>query len=372
MNSKVSIVKCDSYNRELVCAKVKEAIGLLGGITAFVRPASRVLVKPNLLMGLGPESGVNTHPEVVRAVIRVLKEIGCRIIIGDGPSVFGRHSGDVDNVYERAGIKRISEEEGVELVKFEKKRWREKFPLAAWLDNCDCLVNVPKFKTHELMVLTGAIKNLYGLVWGTHKAELHKHNFYVQDFAKVLVDIYSEARPSLTVIDGITTMEGDGPATGGKLRQDNLLLAGADCVALDAVLAKIMGLEPLDISSTKEAAGRRLGIADIPAIEINGEPLENVIGRPFILPSSSFKRKLPEPVIAFARSLIKFYPSVERKNCISCAACIQACPNKVISMKAKGIVFDYAKCISCFCCQEFCPASAIKIRKNWFMKLVGL
>ena len=254
MKSKVAIVKCKSYEPSLVQEATRKAIDLIGGVSIFIRPQSRVLVKPNLLMAKEPEFGIDTHPEVMRAVIKILKEINCEIFVGDGPNVWGSQAENVDEVYERSGMKRVCEEEKVSLVKFDKRRWRGKFPLTSWLDNCDNLVNVPKFKTHDFTILTGAIKNLFGLVSGTYKTELHKKYFDKEDFARILVDIYQEAKPVLTIVDGIIAMQGDGPGTSGKLRDLNLLLASTDCVSVDSVMALIMGLEPFDILTTKEAA----------------------------------------------------------------------------------------------------------------------
>jgi len=372
MNTKVSIVRCDSYTSSLVFEAVKKSIDMLAGIDAFVKPGTRVLVKPNLLMAKEPEFGITTHPEVVRAVIKLLKEINCKIFLGDGPSVWGAQSENVDEVYERTGIKRISEEEGVELVRFDKKRWREKFPLTTWLDNCDYFISVPKFKTHELTTLTGAIKNLFGLVSDTYKTELHRKYFNASDFSNILVDVYEEAQPALTVIDGIIAMEGDGPATSGKLYEAGLILSGSDCVALDSILALIMGLQPSDVLTTKEAAGRGLGIADIKSIQVLGEPLENVMEKHFELPQASLRRRLPRPITDIVRQLIRFYPKIEHAKCIRCGLCIKACPKKVMSMKNNRINIDYSGCISCFCCQEICPASAIKVKKSLFAKLIGL
>ena len=372
MKSKVSIARSNSYQSELVQEQTRRAIELLGGISFFIKPNSRVLVKPNLLMAKGPECGVDTHPEVVRAVIRLLKEINCQIFVGDGPSVWGNQIENVGEVYEYSGIKNVCEEESVRLVEFDKRRWHGKIPMTTWLDDCDYLVSVPKFKTHQLTLLSGAIKNLYGLVFGTHKMELHKNYFNVSDFSRIMVDIYQEAKPALTVIDGIVAMEGDGPATSGKLRNLGLILAGSDCVALDSIMALIMKVEPTQVLSTQEAAKRELGTADINSIQVLGEKLEDVIPDSFLLPTSSIPKKLPKAVIALLKKLIRYYPFVERKNCIRCSACVQACPTKVISMKDKGIVFRYSGCISCFCCQEACPASAIKIKKSILAKLIGL
>lgn len=372
MNSRVSIVRCVGYEPTLVFEATKKAIDLIGGISGFIKPQSKVLVKPNLLMAKEPESGITTHQELVRAVIKILKELNCKIYLGDGPSVWGNQAENVDEVYEKTGMMRLSCEEGIELVRFDKKRWRGKFPLTTWLDDCDYLVSLPKFKTHDLTVLTGAIKNLFGLVWGTYKTELHKEYFAQKDFARILVDIYEVARPVFSVVDAIVAMEGDGPSSNGKLRNTGLILASADAVALDSVLALIMGLEPLDILTNKEAQARDLGIADIDFIEILGERLENVIDEPFKLPTTSINKKIPRPVIEIVKKLIRFYPKVEHKNCILCLACIESCPNKIMGVKSNRIIIDYSKCISCFCCQEVCPNSAIKIKKSMFAKMLGL
>ncbi|MBU4473108.1 MAG: DUF362 domain-containing protein [Candidatus Omnitrophica bacterium] len=371
MNSKVSIIRCKNYDSPLVLEAVKKAIDLVGGITNFIRPGSKVLLKPNLLMSKGPESGIDTHPEVVRAAVKILKEINCRIYLGDGPSVWGSCAENVDEVYEKSGMRKIADEEGIELVKFDKKGWRGKFPLTSWLDNCDYLVSLPKFKTHDFMTMTGAIKNLFGLIPGTYKTELHKRHFEPEDFSGILVDIYEKARPCLTIIDAIVAMEGDGPGSSGELRNTGLVLAGADCTALDSILALIMGLQPRDILTTKEAAKRGLGVADIDNILIVGEKLENVIEKPFKLPATSLPGRIPRPVIELVKKFIYFRPRVEHGNCILCGACIQACPNKIISIKNKRIVFDYAKCISCFCCQEACPNSAIKVKKSIVAKMIN-
>jgi len=231
---------------------------------------------------------------------------------------------------------------------------------------------VPKFKTHELTLLTGAVKNLFGLVVGTFKTELHKKYFLPQDFSRMLVDLYLTRKPDLTVIDGIVVMEGDGPATGGTLRDMGLLIAGQDCVAMDSVLALIMGIKPLDVLTNREACNRQVGVTEINSIEIFGERLKDVTGRPFKLPTTSFLRKIPLPVANIARRMIRYYPYVMADRCIRCGACVKTCPEQVITLEAKRISFDYKGCIACFCCQEVCPASAIGVKKSLLAKIIGL
>ncbi|MCM8780309.1 MAG: DUF362 domain-containing protein [Candidatus Omnitrophica bacterium] len=372
MKTQVSIVRCPNYETDLVWKATQKAIELLGGITNFIPYGSSVLVKPNLLMAKEPQFGITTHPEVVRAIIRVLKEIDCKIFIGDGPSIWGGYAEDVDEVYKRSGIKDLAEEEQVELIKFHKHRWHRGFPLTTWLDTCEYLVSVPKFKTHDLTILTGAIKNLFGLVSAPYKTQLHKKYIGQEDFSHVLVDIYAETKPCLTVVDGVVAMEADGPATNGRLRSLGLILVGSDGVAIDSILATIMGLKPQDIPTTRQAAERGLGIADLNYIEILGERLEDIIGEPFLLPSTSITKKIPPALMEIAKGFIRFYPKLIQQNCILCQACVKSCPEKTIRLKDGHIVIDYSRCLSCFCCQEVCPTSAIRIKKSLFAKILGL
>jgi uncharacterized protein (DUF362 family) len=373
MDTKVSVVNCESYNPDILEPAIKNAINLLGGITCFVKPNSRVLLKPNLLMSKEPDCGITTHPQVVRVLIRILKEINCKITVGDGPSVWGRYVENTEQVYSITGIKKVCQDENVALINFDKRRMRNKFPLAAALDECDYLINLPKFKTHEFTLLTGAIKNLFVLVPGTYKTELHKNYFQPSEFAKVLVDIYQEAKPALTIIDGVLAMEGDGPATGGKTRKLNLLLAGSDCVALDTVMAKIMGITDKEVLSTKEAALRGLGESQLSRIRIEGQDLDQLHIRPFSLPKTSAKiSKQPVLVQKLIKSLIRYYPCALRSSCTRCAHCVGVCPSKCIILKKSGIRIDYKKCIACFCCQEACPEAAMAVKKSFLAKLIGL
>ncbi|HTY46000.1 MAG TPA: DUF362 domain-containing protein [Patescibacteria group bacterium] len=370
MKPRVSLVECRSYEPDLVVHALRSAVDLLGGLAAFIKPASRVLVKPNLLSAADPASAVDTHPQVVRAAVKLLKEMDCRVFIGDGPSLFGNQ--EVDRVYERSGIKEVAAREKVELVTFTGRRWQGQFPLVSFLDECDHVLSLPKFKTHQLVTLTGGIKNMYGLVAGTFKTELHRKHFDAVNFSRVLVDIYAAVRPSLTIVDGILAMEGDGPGSSGTPRPAGVVLAGSDCVAIDSVMAKIMGLEPLDILTTKEAALRGLGTADPDAIEICGRQIKDVFGGPFRLPKASVIVRLPRPLVPAVQRLIRFYPQIDHAVCTRCAACVKVCPAKVISIRQARTRIDRRGCISCFCCQETCPSSAIRIKKSLCAKVIGL
>ena len=374
--SQVSIVKCATYLPGELLLKIKEGLELIGGITNFVKPNSKVLLKPNLLMAIEPERAITTHPEFVRAVIKILKEINCKIYLGDGPSVFGGNIEDVFKVYERTGMRGIAEEEGIELVTFDKRFVRDYFPLANWVKECDYIVNLPKFKTHDYMILTGAVKNLFGLIPGTFKLECHKNFYQPEKFAQVLLDIYQAVKPAISILDGISGIEGNGPATSGTKREFGLILASSDAVAIDALLAKIINIPLEYIFTNKEAMKREAGNTNLNNIEIRGESLASCLIKDFKLPETSLKQtiknRLPGPIVNILKGLLTFYPKIDSDVCQLCEACVKNCPQKIMSNKNGKIEIDYSQCISCFCCREVCPSAAIRIKKSLLARLLKM
>ena len=378
----VSIVKCKSYQPEELTEKIRESLRLIGGIEKFIRPGAKVLVKPNLLMAASPDTAITTHPEFVRQVLRILKGINCKIYLGDGPSVFGSQMENIVKVYEQTGIREIAEEEAVELVTFDKRYIpptpegaQGYFPLAQYVKDCDYIVSIPKFKTHEYIILTGAVKNLFGLIPGTFKLECHKNFHQPERFAKMLLDVCAAVKPALSIVDGITGMEGNGPATSGSKRDIGLILAGSDPVAMDTVLAGIMNARPENIYTIKEALNRNLPGASLDNIDILGMSLERVVIRGFKLPDISIQRAILNNLPPFAANLLKkwltFQPKIDTDTCQLCDACVNNCPQKTMSNKNGKIVIDYSQCISCFCCREVCPYAAIGIKKSFLARLLG-
>lgn len=372
MDSAVALVKCGDYSADRIEQAVRQAVRLLGGIEKFVKPKSRVLVKPNLLTAKEQESGIVTHPQIVRAVVHILKDINAQVYLGDSPSAWIEEAKQIESVWEKTGIKQVAEQEKVELIRFTQSRWCGKFPLTTWLSEVDYLISLPKFKTHDLTILTGAIKNLFGLIPGRYKIELHKRYFTPGLFAQMLVDLYQTVKPCLTIVDGVVALEGEGPASRGSKRNVGLIAAGADCVSIDSVLALVMGLKPRQILTTYEAAARNLGIAQVKDIRILGEELSAFVGQPFKLPITTFKYRIPRPIIELIRKLVRFYPGIDSSLCSRCGACIKVCPQGVIEQKDELILIDYSNCIACFCCQEACPEGAISVKKSPIARLLKL
>jgi len=143
--SKVAIVRCEDYDPDLVYIAVKRSVDYIGGMASFVKPGAKVLIKPNILSARPPEEAVDTHPEVVRALIRIVKDVGGTVIVGDSPGGFPKN---VDHIYEVSGMRQVCQDEGVELVKFTTSKFVEGVPICRYVYDVGCFISVPKFKTH--------------------------------------------------------------------------------------------------------------------------------------------------------------------------------------------------------------------------------
>jgi len=363
--AQVSIKRCYDYSPQNVQRAVSEAVSLLGGIEKFVKAGQKVLIKPNLLSARKPEEGVCTHPEVVRAVIKIVKKVTDNIFVGDSHGGFDIIN--MDNVYEASGIKNVCLEEKVTLVRFDAVLNVEGIPFAKIVKEVDVIINVPKMKTHGLLILTGGVKNMFGAVVGRHKAEAHFKHVKPSDFAFYIIKIFMYVKPAFTIMDGIVAMEGDGPAA-GALRDAGLILASPDAVALDAVFADIAGLEPKNVLTTVYAGKMGLGTSDLAEIQILGEPLDSARIKDFKMPEASFIYNAPAWIIKIFGRAIKTFPIIKTGSCVSCRICEKNCPADAINIDKYRI--DYSKCIFCFCCHELCPHASIGVHKPLMGKLL--
>ena len=369
--SKVSVVRCLSYKPEEVTRAVRKSLELIGGMGRFVSKGDRVLIKPNMLSAKAPEAGVTTHPAVVEAVAREVKEVGGIPLIGDSPGDAVRE--EIKRYWEVTGIKEVAERIGAELVNFETSGVIEKsfngrrYYIAKAALEVDVVINLPKLKTHNLMLFTGAIKNTFGTIPGTQKTELHKMAFRPRDFARVLVDIFSLVRPRINLMDAVVGMEGNGPASGNP-RKIGLILASTDGVALDAVASNIIGYGVGEIATTLEAERRGIGVARIEDIEILGERLEGVRQTDFSLPSNRLLQMIPQFLVTIAGRFIWSRPKIDLEKCVACGVCVRNCPVQAITLNPDKPTIDHKKCICCFCCSELCPQNAVYQEMSWLTR----
>ncbi len=365
--SRVALKRCGSYSTEKVYSAVKGAIRELGGIKEYVKKGDKVLIKPNLLAARAPEKAVTTHPEVVRAVIRIVRESGAVPTVGDS------HGGArcrMEEVYRATGIRRICQEEKTETVIFDRFKTIKGIPVALAAIESDVLISVPKFKTHSLTLITCGIKNIFGVVPGLYKTRLHMEAPNPEAFAETLTALFASITPVLNVVDAITAMEGEGPGSAGTPRNMNLTAASSDAVALDALLCKITGIEPFSVPAIRLAHEKNLGQGIPRNIKVSGETWESFRLKDFKLPGTTLYHRIPNTILKPLASLLKISPEISGQNCVLCRACVRSCPAGAIRLKQGRMVVDKRRCILCLCCLEFCPENAVEAKPNLFYRLI--
>lgn len=367
--SRVSIAHCSEYTPHEVSTAVRRAIEPLGGLAAFVTPGDRVAIKVNLLSRAVPERAVTTHPEIVRALVRAVHEAGGVPFVADSPGGPNTPS-QWKRVCEESGIAEVCSAEGVELILLDSDTVRidnpsgelfKSFTIGRAIAEADVIINVPKLKTHGLMMLTGAVKNLFGCIPGLDKAQFHLKVPGRDEFGEMLVDLMLACRPALTIMDAIVGMEGQGPA-GGKARRLGMVLASSDPAALDVVAATVIGLSPLEVYTNAAAARRGIGPGSMDAVDLIGDGLLMPEGTPFALPPRDTARLLPPWLGRRVSRWVNERPVRSKSvRCTNCGLCVKTCPVAAVRVDAAGPVFDRDACISCYCCQEMCPPQAIDL-----------
>lgn len=368
----VAVERAARYDPSEVAEAMDRALASLGGMDTFVRPGERVLIKPNMLAAKAPERAVTTHPEVLRAVIRLVRKAGGIPLVGDSPGIGGFRA-----VAEKSGMAAVVREAGAELVPFDEAvavpgsgLFRRMDVARPYLE-ADRLINLPKLKTHEMMTMTCAVKNLFGAVVGTAKAGWHlKAGADRELFARLLLEIYLLRPPDLTIVDAVVAMEGDGPGSGDP-RPMGLILAGANAVAVDVVAAELAGI-PKQLLWVERAA-ERLGIDgwDRSRIATVGLPPDDARVPDFRLPHlSDVQFGIPGFLKNRLRHHLTARPVPNPEGCHLCGACLDACPPRAISVRDGRLHFDYHACIRCFCCRELCPDGSLGVRDGVLLKLL--
>lgn len=377
--SQVSVVKCNKYDKIMLKSSITKALDMIGGISSFMNKGNNVLLKVNLLSPKPPEAAVTTHPKFVEAVVELFKEAGAaKVMVGDssGGAIAGKAV--TAKAFKVSGIQDAAERAGAEVVNFDKTGVvgikvtnDEIIYLAKPVVEADVVVSLPKLKTHSATLFTGAVKNMFGCIPGLKKAEYHRKYPNPNKFAHILTQIYSISRVRLSIMDGITAMEGNGPASGTP-KDLGIILASRDGVALDSVASKIIGYDPIKIPYLTECDRRGLGIARLDKIQIKGLALEAVKAKDFRLPSNAFLTRVPDFIGTGLLSILKAVPATNPEKCNGCQVCVENCPPQVIKMKGKIPDINYDECIECLCCHELCPQNAMELKfRNPFIRLIA-
>lgn len=319
-----------------------------------IRPGDTVAVKLNISASFEPDKAVCTHPEVVRAAVEELKDLGTRVLL-------------VEDCYDSSapqvsGVLKVAEDTGVEFLNLRDRRYKEValgekvYHYYEDILNADHLILIPKMKTHVLTNYTGAIKLMFGSVTKKQRTSFHQYTDPVQ-FAEILVDIFSVKIPALVIMDGIVSMDGPGP-THGTPNSSGLFLVSNDAVLTDFYASMLMKYQPFEIDMIDVAYKRGMMLNPLEDANVLGDDFRAYSHKFALLPV--FKGLMRQRFMKLAVGI----PQLNENRCKKCGICISNCPFNAIEMKDGHPAIDPLKCRQCFCCMEFCKAEAFVFKSE--------
>ena len=379
---KVSIASCAAYTAQEARDALYNVLEPLGGLD-WIHAGMTIAIKANLVSYLRPEAAATTHPVLLCELVRMIRSRGASVIIGDSPGGLYNHA-YVNRIYSVTGM-RDTEAAGAELnqdfsvkeAQYPEGKAANSFIYTAWLDKADAIINFCKLKTHGMMGMSAAAKNMFGVIPGTTKPEYHYRFPNAEIFSEMIVDLDEYFKPCLSIVDAVIGMEGNGP-TAGTPRHIGVIAASQNPHALDLLCAKLIGISTETVPTLHAAIRRNLCPSRVEELEIIGSFEEFCISDfklvsgtknvQFNKDSNSVIKRLTGIAI---KNFLASVPKVHSDECIGCSECARICPAKAIQMKRKIPVIQRDKCIRCFCCQEFCPKGAMKVHRPFIARILG-
>lgn len=367
-NYDVAVVRCKTYDVEAVKPALEEAVNAVNGLD-FVKSGMKIIIKPNLVSFKKPDAAATTHPALLEALVEMLLARGADVTIGDSPG--GPHSLPLLNrVYAATGMDRV-EKLGAKLnrnmnektVDFHEGKVLKNFTYTEYLDEADAIIDFCKLKSHGMLGMSAAVKNLFGTIPGLKKPEVHYKFQNDAEFADMLVDLNEYFKPRLAICDAVVGMEGNGP-TAGTPRHIGAIIASKSTYYADVVGAELIGMNIDGLPTLQAAYERGFAPASSKNLRVYGD-IRALTVDDFKAPpvrGLSFMRK--GNVLHFiSKAALEHKPTLKKRLCVGCGECARMCPAKAIEMKNKKPHINREKCIRCFCCQEFCPRAAMVVHR---------
>ncbi len=322
-----------------------------------------ILIKPNVLRASFAEQHIVTNPAVLRVVVEKVESMGPKsITVGDNPGMFAY--GANEKAFTQSGLmdaaKGYYQNIGTEAKEVDfVQGFLDGLLVSRAVLEADIVISLPKFKTHGLTVISGAIKNSYGIIPGSRKADLHAKSGNPLKFSEIMVEVFKVRIPDLFILDAVVGMEGNGPGS-PELRYIGQIMAADNAVALDATIARTMEVDPQSLPFLEISRKQGLGEYAAEKIDIHGDlkPIEGYKLPPKVerTPESS------QDVLEFFQSRTNMRPIANKELCTACEDCIKICPVSALNMVDGLPLVNKDICIACFCCQELCSETAITLK----------
>ena len=372
MTAPVALAPCPDYSEENCRAAIRAVVEHAPALQA-VKPGARVLIKANLVTRMSPDKAATTHPALIAALVEFLREKGAEAVVGDSPGgPFARAY--LDAVYAGTGMKNtgaaVNGDFSVKHASFPEAAVLKDFDYTGWLDGGDLIVNFCKLKSHGMMGLSCAVKNMFGAIPGITKPAYHYRFPDYGAFADMLIDLNEYFKPAFHIVDAVTAMEGNGP-TAGTPRHMGAVLGSESPYALDLVCAGLIGRTAKEIPTLVAAYRRGLAPETAEEAPLAGDASSLRVSDFDIPGADAGMERFLHGGGAFSnaangalKAILAARPRLEKPLCVSCGKCASLCPAEAITMLQKLPRIDKTKCIRCFCCQEFCPAGALRPRRS--------
>jgi uncharacterized protein (DUF362 family)/Pyruvate/2-oxoacid:ferredoxin oxidoreductase delta subunit len=383
MGHKVYIVQCKDYDESE--DKLTSLLDLMGGMGRFAKQGEKIVLKVNLLRDARPEEAVCTHPAVAAAIAALIKKEGAEAVIADSPGGgFRYNEKTLDKIYRTSGMHQAALQAGIEVnwdttsrpASYSDGLLTKHFDIITPVYEASAVFNLSKMKTHLFTMMTGAVKNIFGVIPGLSKPGYHAKLHDPKRFAGMLLDLAQYISPRVSIMDAVVAMEGNGPGTGDP-RQVGLLIGSENPLALDVVAGEIMGIDRKQNSIIMEAEQRDLQPNRLEDIEVIGADLAEVkvpdFKPPQVAPGNFGLDPMPwhqQILQPFFKNAYTVRPRVIWERCIACGTCIEGCPVEAISFVKEKAFIDDDKCIRCYCCHELCPEEAIGLHSSWLYQLL--
>ena len=284
-HASVAVIRCADYGADGIAGAIAKQFELLGGLEKFVSRGDSVLIKPNFITPRSRQHAAQTDPAVLVETARIVKDFGAKPFIGDSPA-WGNIFGCIKALKLEEPLNKLAVP--VKQLDDPKKcrigKNHTRIGISSIALDADVIINMPKFKTHQQLTATFAVKNMFGCVSGKHKALWHfRKGREIDDFCEMLIDIYRFLGPVLTIIDGVRAMDGGGPIS-GRARPLGWIISGADPIACEIVCCRLININPQDVPIIKTAAQTGFGCCEIEKVELLGDDFSTETCTDFDLP----------------------------------------------------------------------------------------